>query len=79
MKISASGVELGFEDDFSDSRVFVFVNSFSVSSSLCAQQMSASAVELGFLDDFWVPGSQFSSMVSQSAVVYVRTRCQRQP
>ena len=57
MKISASAVELGFEDDFSDSRDSVFVNSFSVTSSLCAQKMSASAVELGFLDDFWVPGS----------------------
>jgi len=52
MKISASAVELGFEDDFSDRRDSVFVNSFSVTSSLCAQKMSASAVEQGFLDDF---------------------------
>jgi len=59
MKISASAVELGFEDDFSDSRDSVFVNSFSVTSTLCAQKMSASAVELGFLDDFWVLGSSF--------------------
>jgi ethanolamine utilization microcompartment shell protein EutS len=71
MKISASAVELGFEDDFSDSWVSVFVNSFSVTSSLCAEKMSASAVELGFLDDFWVPGSKFLSTVSKPAVVYV--------
>ena len=53
MKISVSAVELGFEDDFSDSRDSVFVNSFSVTSSLCAQKMSTSAVELVFQDDFW--------------------------
>jgi hypothetical protein len=57
MKISASTVEMGFEDDFSDSRDAVLVNGFSVSSSLCAQNTSLSAAELGFLDDFWVPGS----------------------
>ena len=57
MKSLASAVELGFEDDFSDSRDSVFVNSFSVSSSLYAQKISASAVELDFLVDFWVPGS----------------------
>jgi len=78
MKISASGVELGFEDDFSDSRDSVFVNSFSVSSNLCAQKMSASAVELGFLDDFWVPASQFSSKVFEPALVYLHLRFQRQ-
>jgi hypothetical protein len=50
-------VELGFEDDFWDSRESVFINSLSVRSSLFAQKMSASAVELGFLDDFWVPGT----------------------
>jgi hypothetical protein len=72
MKISASAVELGFEDDFWDSRDSVFVNTFSVTSSLCAQKMSASAVELGFLDDFWVPGSKFLSTVSDAAVVYVQ-------
>jgi len=33
--------------------------------------MSASAVELGFLDDFWVPGTYFSSTVSEAAVVCV--------
>jgi hypothetical protein len=48
-------VELGFEDDFWDTRESVFINGLSVRSSLFAQKMSASAVELGFLDDFWVP------------------------
>jgi hypothetical protein len=48
MKSSASAVELGFEDDFSDCRDSVFVNSFSVTSSLCGQKMSASAVEFDF-------------------------------
>ena len=57
LKISASAVEQGFEDDFWDRRDSVFINSFSVRSSLCAQKMPASAVELGFLDDFCVPGS----------------------
>jgi hypothetical protein len=57
MKSLVSVVELGFEDYFSDTRDSVFVNSFSVTSSLCAQKMSASAVELGFLVDFCVPGS----------------------
>jgi len=52
MKISASAVELGFEDDFWDTRVTVFVNGLSVRTSLFAPKMSASAVELGFLDDF---------------------------
>ena len=57
MKISASAVELGFENDFWDNRDSVFINGFSVRSSLFKQKMSASAVELGFLDDFWVPGT----------------------
>jgi ethanolamine utilization microcompartment shell protein EutS len=52
MKISASAVELGFEDEFWDTRDSVFVNGFSVSNSLFAQKMSASAVELGFFDVF---------------------------
>jgi ethanolamine utilization microcompartment shell protein EutS len=55
MKISASAVELGFEDDFWDSRGSVFINGLVVRSILFAQKMSASAVELGFLDDFWGP------------------------
>ena len=55
MKISASAVELGFEDDFWDIRDSVFINGLSVRSSLFKQKMSASAVELGFLDDFLGP------------------------
>ena len=71
MKISASAVELGFEDEFWDTRVSVFVNGLSVSSSLFAQKMSASAVELGFLDDFL--GQRVLVFVngSEPAVVYV--------
>jgi len=57
MKISASAVELGFQDDFSDNRDSVFVNGFLVYSSLGAQKTSLSPVELGFMDDFCVPGS----------------------
>jgi hypothetical protein len=52
MKISVTAIELCFEDDFWDSRDSVFINDFSVNSSICAQKMSASVVELGFLDDF---------------------------
>jgi hypothetical protein len=52
VKISASALELGFEDDFWDNNDSVFVNGLSVGSSLFAQKMSASTVELGFLDDF---------------------------
>jgi len=52
VKISASAVELGFVDEFWDTRDLVVVNGLSVSCSLFAQKMSASAVELGFLDDF---------------------------
>ena len=55
MKISASAVELGFEDDFWDTKDSVFINGLSVRSILFAQKMPASAVELGFLDDFLVP------------------------
>ena len=55
MKISASAVELGFEDDFWDARDSVFLNGLSVRSSLFPQRMSASAVQLGFLDDFLGP------------------------
>jgi len=79
MKISASAVELGFVDDFSDSRDSVFVNSFSVTSSLCAQKITTLVVEQGFLDDFLVPGSQFSSKVSEPSLVYLHLRFQRQP
>jgi ethanolamine utilization microcompartment shell protein EutS len=71
LKISASAVELGFEDDFWDGRDSVFINSLSVMSILSVQKMSASDVELGFLDDFWVPGISFSLTVSEAAVVCV--------
>jgi hypothetical protein len=57
MKISASAVEQGFEDDFWDSRDSIFINGLSIRSILFAQKMSASTVELGLLDDFWVPGT----------------------
>jgi len=71
LKISASAVELGFEDEFWDTRDSVFVNGLSVSSSLFAQKMSASAVELGFLDDFL--GQRVLVFVngSEPIVVYV--------
>jgi len=52
VKISASAVELVFEDHFWDSRDSVFIKGLSVSSSLFSQKMSRSDVELGFLDDF---------------------------
>jgi hypothetical protein len=55
LKIPASAVELGFEDDFWDGRDSVFVNGLSVMSILFAQKMSPSDVELGFLDDFLCP------------------------
>ena len=57
MKILVSAVELGFEDDFWDTRDSVFINGLSVRNILFAQKMSASAIELGFLDDFWVLGT----------------------
>jgi len=52
VKISASVVELVFEDDFWDCRDLIFIKGLSVRSSLFAQKMSESALELGFLDDF---------------------------
>jgi len=52
MNISTSAIELGFKDEFWDSRGSVFINGLDVRSSLFAQKMSASAVELGFLDVF---------------------------
>jgi hypothetical protein len=55
VKISASAVELVFEDHFWDSRDSVFIKGLSVRSCLFAQKMSASAVQLGFLDDFLGP------------------------
>jgi hypothetical protein len=71
LKISASAVEVGFEDDYWAGRDSVFINGLSVRSILFAQKMSASDVELGFLDDFWVAGTSFSSTVSEAAVVCV--------
>jgi hypothetical protein len=68
LKIPASAVELGFEDDFWDGRDSVFINGLSVRSILFAQKMSASDVELDFLDDFCVPRTSFSSTVSEAAV-----------
>ena len=59
LKISASAVELGFEDDFWDTRDSVFHNGLSVRSILFAPKMSASVVELGFLDDFGSQGPSF--------------------
>jgi hypothetical protein len=56
MKISASAIKLGFEDEFWDCRGSVFINGLSVRSSVFAQKISASAVELGFFDDFLGPG-----------------------
>ena len=49
-----SVVELGSGDDFWVGIDSVFVNSFCVSSILCALKMSASGINLGFEDDFWV-------------------------
>ena len=55
VKISASAVELVFEDDFWDSRDSVFINGLSVRSSLFAPKMLSLAVELGLLDYFLGP------------------------
>jgi len=71
MKISASAIELCFEDDFWDSRDSFFIKGLSVKSRLFAQKMSASAVELASRMIFWVRGSLFSSTVSEPALVYV--------
>jgi len=38
LKISVSAVEVGFEDDFWNTKDLVFVKGFSVSSSLCAKK-----------------------------------------
>ena len=55
MKISASAVELGYEDAFWDNKDSIFINGLSIKSILFAQKMSALAVELGFLDDYLGP------------------------
>jgi hypothetical protein len=54
VKISASAVELGFEDDFWESRDFVFINDLSVRSSICAEDVSVRR-GTGFLEDFLGP------------------------
>jgi hypothetical protein len=59
LKISASAVELGFEDDFWEGRDSVFINGLSVRSSLFAHKMSASDVELGFWMIFGSQGPRF--------------------
>jgi hypothetical protein len=71
VKISASAVELGLEDDFWDTRDSVFVNGLSVRSSLFAQKMSTSAVELGFLYEFLGPRVLVFDNVSEVIIVYV--------
>ena len=57
MKISASVVELVFEDHFWDIRDSVFIKGLSVKSSLFAQKMSRYAVELASWMIFWIRGS----------------------
>jgi hypothetical protein len=71
VKISASAVELGLEDDFWDTRDSVFVNGLRMRSSLFAQKMSASAVELGFLYEFLGPRVLVFDNVSEAVIVYV--------
>jgi hypothetical protein len=57
----------------------VFVNDFLFCSSLSGLKISASAVELCSGEDLWVSANQFSSMISDSAVVYVAWRFQLLP
>jgi len=71
LKISASAVKLGFEDEFWDGRDSVLVNGLPVRSILFAQKTSASDVELDFRR-FLGPRTSFSSTVSEPAVVYVQ-------
>jgi hypothetical protein len=71
VKISASAVELGLEDDFWDTRDSVFVNGLSVRSSLFAHKMSASAVELGFLYKFLGPRVLVFDNVFEAVIVGV--------
>jgi len=77
-KMSASAVEMGFLHDFLVPKDLVFINGFWASRSLCALKIWASAAELGSMMISGSALTHFSSMVSQSAVVYVRWRCQRQ-
>jgi hypothetical protein len=55
VKISASAVELVFEDDFWDSRDSILIKGLSLGIILFAQKMSSSVIELGFLDDYLGP------------------------
>ena len=69
----------GFRWWFQGRQRLSFINDFLVISSLCLLKISASVVELGCVDDFWVVSDSDSSMISKSAIVYVRWRVQRQP
>jgi hypothetical protein len=62
LKISASAVELGFQDDFWDGRDSVFINGLSVRSILFAQKMSASDVELASWMIFGSQGPSFRQL-----------------
>jgi hypothetical protein len=72
MKIPVSVVELGSGDDFWVCSDVVFVNDFSFCSSLCAQKISASVVELDPVLISGCAATQFSSIIYDSALVYVR-------
>jgi hypothetical protein len=71
LKIWASAVELASGVDFRVCSDSVFVNDFCFCSSLCALKISASAVELVPVLISGCAATQFSSMISDSAVVYV--------
>jgi hypothetical protein len=60
-------------------RDLVFINGVWGSSSLCGLKISESAVELVLRMIFGTAGTQFSSTVCLSGVVYLSRRCQRQP
>ena len=62
---------MGSDEDFWVSSDAVFINNFWIRSSVCALKILASTIDLGFKDDFWVGGTQFLSMVSPKALVYM--------
>jgi hypothetical protein len=64
LKISASAVELGSDDDCYIGNETFFINDLWVSKSLCALKIWASAVELGSGDDFLVSRDLVSSTIS---------------
>jgi hypothetical protein len=70
-KISPSAGELASGVDFRVCSDSVFVNDFCFCSSLCALKISASAVELVPVLISGCAATQFSSLISDSAVVYV--------